>query len=85
MKRVAFACRALRRDVRMREMRVVAAAVAIGVAAAREDLNDAADGVGAIQGRAWATHDLDALDLVEGQMLECSIAGCGRPEFDPVE
>jgi len=33
MKRVAFACRALRRDVRMREMRVVAAAVAIGVAA----------------------------------------------------
>src|SRR5688500_2977120 len=55
------------------EMRRIAGPVAPG-----EDLDHAADRLGAVQAGTRATHDLDALDLVDRQVLESDQAGGGR-------
>ena len=51
----------------------------------REDLDDAAHGIGAVQARARTAHDLDALDGVERQVLDDRDAGGDRADAHPVD
>src|SRR5690606_8889336 len=64
------------------------AAVAVhafaAVAAAGEDLDHAADGVGAVQRRARSAHDLDALDLFQRDVLQRGQARGRRTDADAV-
>ena len=57
-----------------------AAAIAAG-----EDLDHAADRVGAVQARTRAAHDLDAVDHVDRQVLERRQAGGRRADADAVD
>src|SRR5690606_21571450 len=53
-------------------------------AAAGEDLDHPADRLGAVQARARAADDLDALDLRQRQVLDRRHAGGGGIDLDPV-
>lgn len=54
-------------------------------AVTREDLDDAADCVGAVQARARPAHDLDAVDLVDGKLLERRLTGRRRSDLDAID
>ena len=54
------------------------------VFAAGEDLDHAADGIGAVQARMRAAHDLDPLDQLHRQILQRRQAGGGRADPHPV-
>ncbi len=54
-------------------------------ALAREELDDTANGLGAVEARARATHDLDALDLVDRDQLQGRLPRGGGADADPVD
>ena len=56
-----------------------------GLAAAREDLDHAADRVGAVEAGAGAAQDLDAVDLGQAQRVEVRQAERGRADPHAVD
>ncbi len=57
----------------------------IAAAAAREDLHHAADGVGAVEAGGGSAQHLDALDLLERQLLDGGETGRGRAHAHAVD
>src|SRR5437773_6204265 len=51
---------------------------------AREDLDDASDGLGAVHARTGSAHDLDMIDLIDGEVLKGRGAQAHRSHSDPV-
>src|SRR5690606_35006492 len=55
------------------------------VVAAGEDLDHPADRFRAVEARTRAAHDLDAVDLVDRQVLECGQSGADRTHAHAVD
>src|SRR5947208_15980429 len=49
---------------------------------AREDLDDASDGLGAVHARTGSAHDLDMIDLIDGEVLKGRGAQAHRSHAD---
>ncbi len=52
---------------------------------AGEDLDHTADGLGAVEAGAWTAYDLDAFDLLDGNLLKGGGAEGRRTHFDTVD
>ena len=56
-----------------------------GFAAAGEDLDHAADGIGAVEARRRPAQDLDVVDLRQAERFELDLAGGRRADLDAVD